>query len=52
LVEGRKIPVGISVPPKILDAVDKDRGQVPRSTWVVEALEARLGREHRKGEAT
>jgi metal-responsive CopG/Arc/MetJ family transcriptional regulator len=38
----RKIPVGVSLPKRTLDAIDKDRGQVPRSTWVVDALEARL----------
>lgn len=42
MTEERKIPIGISFTKDILEMVDRERGQLPRSTYVVNALEKQL----------
>lgn len=34
--------VGVSLPIELLEKIDKDRGRVPRSVWIVELLEKAL----------
>jgi hypothetical protein len=41
-LQERKIPTGITFPKKTLEVIDRVRGQVPRSTFVVDILEEKL----------
>jgi metal-responsive CopG/Arc/MetJ family transcriptional regulator len=36
-------PVGISLPNELLEKIDKERGKVPRSVWVVELIKKGIG---------
>jgi len=38
-------PVGVSLPESLLEKIDKDRGKIPRSTWIVDLLKKALGQE-------
>jgi len=34
--------VGISLPESLLERIDKDRGKIPRSVWIVDLLQKAL----------
>jgi len=34
--------VGVSLPETLLERVDKDRGKIPRSVWIVDLLQKAL----------
>jgi len=41
-------PVGISIPPQLIEKIDKDRGDIPRSIFVTRLIEQAY-REREKG---
>jgi len=36
-------PVGISIPKELLEKIDRERGKVPRSVWIVELINKGIG---------
>jgi len=34
--------VGVSLPQSLLEIIDKDRGKIPRSVWIVDLLKKAL----------
>jgi len=34
--------VGVSLPESLLERIDKDRGKIPRSVWIVDLLQKAL----------
>jgi len=41
-MKNRKIPVGISIPANMLEHIDKERGDTPRSVYVTKLLKQAL----------
>ncbi|MDH5690246.1 MAG: hypothetical protein OEY81_02295 [Candidatus Bathyarchaeota archaeon] len=41
-MKNRKIPVGIGIPAGMLERIDKERGDIPRSVYVTRLLQQTL----------
>jgi metal-responsive CopG/Arc/MetJ family transcriptional regulator len=43
MVKAKKFrQVGVSLPESLLERIDKDRGKIPRSVWIVDLLQKAL----------
>lgn len=40
--------INLPIPKELLDAIDKARGDVPRTVWIRRAIEQRLSKEAKK----